>query len=84
MQLAAPVLAYARQHMDWIANLLAGPHPGLGLVTAHEYPYSACASRSSPSWPTIGRILSAHATAGVAQLLRPVIVLDHREACRLD
>jgi hypothetical protein len=76
--LAAPVLAYPAQHLGWIATLLAGPHPGLGVVSAHEYPYSACASRLSASWPTIGRILSEHATAGIARLLRPAILLAHR------
>ena len=41
--LAAPVLAYPGPHLNWIATLLADPHPGLGIVSAHEYPYSACA-----------------------------------------
>lgn len=76
--LAAPVLAYPAQHLSWIRRLLASPHPGLGLVTSHMYMYSACAAPSSPSYPTIPRLLSEHAAAGMANLLRPVIALVHR------
>jgi hypothetical protein len=75
--LAAPVLAYPVAHLDWIASMLAIPHPGLGLVTAHEYPYSACAPPMSASYPTITRLLSTNATAGMAESLRPAIALAH-------
>ena len=38
----------------------------LGTVTAHRYPYTACAAPASPNHPTIQRLLSEHASAGTA------------------
>jgi hypothetical protein len=75
--LVAPVLAYPAQHISWIETLLDNRHPGLGLVSGHMYPYSACAAPSSPDYPTIGRLLSEHATRGMASLLEPVVGLVH-------
>jgi hypothetical protein len=77
--LLGPVVAYPVPHLNWLATLLAGPHPGLGIVSAHEYPYSACAEPGSPLYPTVGRLLSEQATAGMAQSLRPATQLAHRE-----
>ena len=76
--LAGPVVAYPALALDWVATLLNRPHPGLRLVTAHEYPYSACEPRLSPIFPTIGRILSEHATAGMAAAVKPAMLLAHR------
>lgn len=76
--LAAPVVAYPALSLSWISTLLKAPHRGLRLVTAHEYPYSACATRLSPLYPTIDRILSENATAGMAAAVRPAIELAHR------
>jgi hypothetical protein len=75
--LLAPALAYPTVHLDWIRAFLAGPHPGLRIVTAHMYPYSACALPSSPDFPTISRLLSERATAGTARSLEPAIRLAH-------
>jgi hypothetical protein len=41
------------------------------------YPYSACVPRVSPDYPSIGKILSEAATAGMAASLRPAITLTH-------
>jgi hypothetical protein len=41
------------------------------------YPYSACVPRLSPDYPSIGKILSEAATAGLAASLRPAIALTH-------
>ena len=76
--LLGPALADPKGHLSWISSLLAHPHPGLGGITAHRYPYSACASPGSPRYPTIGRVLSEQATAGMAQTVRPAVVLAHR------
>lgn len=78
MALFGPVLAYPIAHVKWIAALLEGPHPRLRMVTAHEYPYSACVSPRSRSYPTVARLLSEQATAGVAAKLRPSIGFAHR------
>ena len=76
--LVAPALADPTTHIDWIQTLLAGPHPGLGLVSGHRYPYATCSLPGSPVYPTIGRILSKQATAGTARGVEPAIRLAHR------
>ncbi len=76
--LDGPALANPVRNVDWISTLLASPHPGLGLVTAHRYLYSACAAHHSPGYPTIARLLGEHATAGIAQRLEPAVNDAHR------
>lgn len=76
--LAGPVIAYPAVALDWISTLLKGPHPGLTLVTAHEYPYSGCVPKLSPSYATIGKVLSEDATAEMAADVRPAVALAHR------
>lgn len=76
--LAGPAVAYPRLALGWITALLRSPHRHLALVTGHEYPYSACAPRLSARFPTIGRLLSDGAAAGIAQAVRPAVLLAHR------
>ena len=75
--LAAPAVAYPALALNWISTLLKSPHPGLRLVSAHEYPYSACASSLSPAYATVGRILSEDATSEMAADVRPAMLLAH-------
>jgi hypothetical protein len=44
----------------------------------HEYPYSACAFPGTSSYPTIKRVLSQRASAGLAASVRPAVVLARR------
>jgi len=76
--LLGPALSHPYADLSWISTLLAGPHPGLGEITAHRYPYSACASPHSPAYPTIDRVLSEKASAGLAQSVRPAVRLAHQ------
>ncbi len=76
--LLGPALADPYGHLSWISTLLAAPHPGLGAITVHRYPYSACTSPDSPKYPTIDRVLSENATAGMAQTVRPAVRLAHQ------
>jgi hypothetical protein len=76
--LAGPALGNPFFDASWISDLLAGPHPRLGIVSGHRYQYSGCAVRSSRSYPTIARLLSEHATAGTAQTLTPAVGFAHR------
>jgi hypothetical protein len=76
--LVAPALADPTTHIDWIRTLLDGPHPDLGLVSGHRYPYATCSLPGSPVYPTIARILSEQATAGTARGVEPAIRLAHR------
>ncbi len=77
--LYAPALANPVADIRWIATLIHGVHPNLGVVSGHRYPYSGCALRGSPQYPTIGRILSEAATTTMAQELRPVVTLTASE-----
>ncbi len=72
--LLAPALAEPQKNADWISQLLAAPHPYLAGITAHRYPYSACARTSAPTYPTIARVLSEEATAGMG---RTAVNLEH-------
>jgi hypothetical protein len=76
--LVGPVVAYPALALPWISTLLRGPHPGLEEISAHEYPYSACEPPLSPLFPTIDRILSEGATAGMAASVKPAVLLAHR------
>jgi hypothetical protein len=80
--LFGPVVAYPARGVGWIATLLARPHPGLRAVTAHEYPYSACARPWSSQYPTIARLLGESATAGIAKALEPAIRTAARAGLR--
>ena len=46
-----------------------------GLVSAHRYPYSACVRHSSPTYPSIARVLSDNATVGLARAVAPAVRL---------
>lgn len=75
--LIGPALANPRTHEDWITTLLASHPRALRIVSAHRYPYSACVSRRSPSFPTIARLLSERATAGMAASVAPALRAAH-------
>jgi hypothetical protein len=76
--LIGPAVARPGLGVGWIRSLLAGAHPGLGTVSAHRYPFSACARRDSRGYPTIARVLSERASAGMAHSLRTAVELAHR------
>jgi hypothetical protein len=65
--LLAPALAEPQKNYGWVTKLLRARHPGLVGITAHRYPYDACARRGSPTYPTIARVLSQNATAGMGR-----------------
>lgn len=73
--LLGPAVAYPLGTANWISRLLAGPHPGLRGVTAHEYPFSACAEPGSAGYPTVAGLLTETATAGAAASLSRVLRL---------
>lgn len=76
--LLGPALANPERDVSWISSLIAGTCTGLGIVTAHRYPYSACVDRRSRTYPTISRLLSEQATAGLAPGVRAAVGLAHR------
>jgi hypothetical protein len=76
--LLGPAISEPRVNLDWVSQLLASPHPGLKAVTVHRYPYSACVPSTSPMYPTISRVLSEAATAGVARSVEGAVQAAHR------
>ena len=76
--LLGPALAEPSSHLRFVSTLLRGPHPGLRAITVHRYPYSQCAAPGARTFPTIARVLSEHATAGMAQTIRPAVALARR------
>jgi Glycosyl hydrolase family 79 C-terminal beta domain len=76
--LVAPALAVESRHLWWISTLLHRPHPGLGVISAHVYPYSACAGPGHPLYPTVHKLLSENATAGMAKTIAPAVALAHK------
>ena len=75
--LIGPAAAYPTFNLKWISNLLSSPHSGLGLVSAHYYPYWACARPNSSSYPTVARLLSNNAAAGLAEAVTPAARAAH-------
>ncbi len=75
--LMAPALADATD-LGWIKTLLRYRTKSLKVITVHIYPYSACAQPGQPTYPTIQKILSEAATAGMARTVGPVVALAHR------
>jgi hypothetical protein len=75
--LGGPALANPALDEHWISTLLAADRGALGTVTAHRYPLSACVKPRSASFPTVARVLSERATAGMAHRIRPAVELAH-------
>lgn len=76
--LVGPALANPQTNLNWLAGLITGAHAGLGLVSAHRYPYSACGRRTARSYPSIAKVLSDTASVGVAQSVAPSVRLAER------
>ncbi len=76
--LVGPALANPQTNFNWLAGLITGAHPGLGLVSAHRYPYSACVRHTAPAYPSIAKVLSNNATAGLARTVIPSVRLAER------
>lgn len=77
--LLGPALANPHANVRWIARLLANKPAALRTVSVHRYPYSACAKRRwQRDFPTLSRLLSRQASAGLTRSLAPAIALAHR------
>ena len=74
----APALAEATDNLGWIKTLLRHRTKNLKVISAHVYPYSACANPGDPTYPTIQKILSNNATAGMARTVAPAIRVAHK------
>jgi hypothetical protein len=80
--LVGPALANPQRDARWLTNLIAARAVGLGLVSAHRYPFSACVTPRSHAYPTLARLLSEPATAGLARTLRRAVGDAHHARLR--
>ncbi len=69
VRLVGPAVAFPRSDLGWLATLAQGPHPRLRLLSAHLYPYNACARPTSSQYPTVARLLSPAATSRLPSLV---------------
>jgi hypothetical protein len=76
--LLGPTIGNSLYSEKWIRTLLADPHPGLGTVSGHWYPYSGCARPGRPSYPSIAKLMDGNVAANMARGMAPVIRLVHR------
>jgi hypothetical protein len=76
--LIGPAVATPQRSLGWIALLARRGRPYLGALSAHRYPLSACLGPGSSNAPTIGRLLSARATAGLAHAVRRAVAVARR------
>jgi hypothetical protein len=79
----APAVAEATKNLGWIKTLLRYRTKNLKAVSAHIYPYSACAEPGQAKYPTIHKILSEHATAGMARTVAPAISVAQKAGLSL-
>jgi hypothetical protein len=76
----APLAGPASGAAEWLDDLgsFLTSVPNVGVVTIHRYPFEACAvPPSSPSYPTISRLLSPLGTVDQAAGLTPYVAVAH-------
>ncbi|MGH8860499.1 MAG: hypothetical protein ACRDVG_04565, partial [Jatrophihabitantaceae bacterium] len=82
--LIGPAVAHPRVSLKWIKTLIADERPELGAVSAHLYPYSACVKHpSSPSYATVGRLLSWDAVGALAKDVAGAVRVAHDAGLKL-
>ncbi len=76
--LLGPAVAHPRVGLPFISALIADQRRELGMVTAHLYPYSACAKRPRQSgYATVARILSPAASWAFSTDISSAVALAH-------
>ena len=84
VELAGPAVANPLAGRAWLTGVVDQDRSALGLLTAHRYPLSNCFhTLRSPYFPTIGRLLSERASAGMAASVAPAVALAHRDGLEL-
>jgi hypothetical protein len=79
LPIAGPAIANPVSHGGWVDDLLDHDRGRVGLVTAHRYPYSACAQPGGRAYPTIVRVLSQRASDGTAAAVAGLAAAAHRD-----
>jgi len=82
--LVGPAVAHPRVSLRFISALITAERPELGAVSGHLYPYSACIKQPrSPSYPTVARLLSWHASGGLANDVAGAVKVAHASGLEL-
>lgn len=77
LPLVGPAVAHPGSNREWISTLIGSKPSRLGMISGHEYPYSACARPGAAAYPTIGRVLSEAGSAGIARRIAPAVQMAH-------
>jgi hypothetical protein len=81
--LVGPAVSNPLRGLRWLTDLVHRDRSSVGLLTAHRYPLSACVHNPrSPVYPTIARLLSPAASAGMARYVAPAVALAHRSGLK--
>ncbi|HTX45027.1 MAG TPA: glycosyl hydrolase family 79 C-terminal domain-containing protein [Solirubrobacteraceae bacterium] len=81
--LVGPAVSNPLRGLRWLSALVRGDRGSLGILSAHRYPLSACVHNpSSPLYPSISRLLSPQASAGMADSVRKAVALAHRNGVK--
>ena len=81
--LVGPAVSNPLGGLRWLSDLVHRDRSSLGLLSAHRYALSACVHNPrSRFYPTIGRLLSPAASAGLALSVAPAVALAHRSGLK--
>ena len=81
--LVGPAVSNPLRGLRWLTRLIHHDRASVGMLTAHRYPLSACVHNpSSPLYPSISRLLSPQASAGMADSVRKAVALAHRNGLK--
>jgi hypothetical protein len=81
--LVGPAVSNPLRGLRWLTGLVRQDRASLGMLSAHRYPLSACVHNpSSPLYPTIARLLSPQASAGMAASVSKAVALAHRSGLK--
>jgi hypothetical protein len=70
----------------WLPHLerFLAAEPRVGIMTLHRYPLKLCfVSPGAPEYPTIGNLLSARSSRGLAESVAPYVRMAHARGRRL-
>lgn len=76
--LLGPAVAAPMHSISWLSLLATRQRSRLAALTAHSYPYSACATRRSRVYPTVARLLSPRASTVSAAAVSKAVTVAHR------
>ena len=81
--LVGPAVARPQRGLPFITALVEDQRPELGAVSAHLYPYSACAKRPQRrDYPTVARLLSREATSAFSTDIASAVAVAHAAGLR--